>query len=175
MTQWEREENDLWRDWQAGLRFEFPDPDLLAALVQAYMDHLNVWMLLLHRPTFEAAVADRLYERDKSFACVLLLVCAHGSRYIDDPRVCLPGTSQRSAGWPFYRSHSQLTTSSSVCSDPTAQASANRTYRPYSAAAALRGADVLSGRCVLGSQCAPSIVEADRNRHPDVSRNRYAT
>jgi hypothetical protein len=92
----------MWRDWEADLRFNFPEPDLLAAVVEAYMIHVNAWSHLLHRPTFEAAIANRLHERDNTFACVLLLVCALGSRYVDDPRVNLPETSQRSAGWPFY-------------------------------------------------------------------------
>jgi hypothetical protein len=67
------------------------------------MVHVNAWVHLFHRPTFEAAIQDRLHERDSSFACVLLMVCAHGSRHVDDTRVCLPGMGRRSAGWPYFR------------------------------------------------------------------------
>jgi hypothetical protein len=92
-----------WQIWQASLQFEFPESDLLAALVNAFMIHVNSMLPLIHRPTFETAVADRLHYRDPSFACVLLLVCANGSRYVDDIRVRLPDMSQRSAGWRYFK------------------------------------------------------------------------
>lgn len=44
---------------------------------------------LLHRPTFERSVREGLHKRDVDFGCVLLLVCALGSRYSDDLRVVL--------------------------------------------------------------------------------------
>ncbi|KAA1476286.1 hypothetical protein DENSPDRAFT_806972 [Dentipellis sp. KUC8613] len=83
--------------------FTFPEPDLLESLIDLYFKHINVLMPLLHRPTFNAAVAEGLHHRDENFAGVLLLVCACGSRYSDDERVLLDGTdSWHSAGWAWF-------------------------------------------------------------------------
>jgi hypothetical protein len=38
---------------------------------------------------------------DDGFAHVLLLVCAHGSSFVDDPRV-LCGNSLLSGGWKYF-------------------------------------------------------------------------
>jgi hypothetical protein len=45
---------------------------------------------LLHRPTFEKEIAEGLHKRNATFGAVVLVVCAIGSRYSDDPRVQLP-------------------------------------------------------------------------------------
>ncbi|KAA1476287.1 hypothetical protein DENSPDRAFT_853569 [Dentipellis sp. KUC8613] len=83
--------------------FTFPEPDLLQSLVDLYFKHINLLIPLLHRPTFDAAVAGGLHRRDESFAGVLLLVCACASRYSDDERVILEGTnSWHSAGWAWF-------------------------------------------------------------------------
>ncbi|TFY61087.1 hypothetical protein EVG20_g7194 [Dentipellis fragilis] len=83
--------------------FAFPEPDLLESLVNLYFKHINVLFPLLHRPTFNAAIAEDLHHRDENFAGVLLLLCACASRYSDDERVLLDGTdSWRSAGWAWF-------------------------------------------------------------------------
>ena len=58
-------------------------------------------MPLLHKPTFERALRKGLHYSDSGFASVVLLVCAIGSRYHDDPRVCIMG-DRRSAGWQYF-------------------------------------------------------------------------
>jgi hypothetical protein len=66
------------------------------------MRHFNTFFPLLHEPTFTRAVASSLHERDRSFAHLLLLVCAHGARFSTDPRVLLPGQPRRAAGWRWF-------------------------------------------------------------------------
>ncbi|KAF8605200.1 hypothetical protein BDV93DRAFT_76481 [Ceratobasidium sp. AG-I] len=65
----------------------FPPEDLLYSLVDLYFKRFNILLPLLHRPTFEAQLAEKLHWRDPSFAAVVLLVCANGSRFSDDTRV----------------------------------------------------------------------------------------
>lgn len=82
--------------------FAFPDDDLLSSLVHLYFTEVNPLVPLLHRPSFDKSVKDKLYLADKEFACVLLLVCAFASRYTDDPRVLSEGEScERSSGWKW--------------------------------------------------------------------------
>jgi hypothetical protein len=66
------------------------------------MTHFNQELPLLHRPTFERSISERLHFHDPAFGTVVLLVCALGSRHVDDPRVYLPGHTQRSAGWAWF-------------------------------------------------------------------------
>ncbi|KAF8894329.1 fungal-specific transcription factor domain-containing protein [Gymnopilus junonius] len=83
--------------------FTFPEDDLIHSLIDLYFTHLNVFLPLLHRPTFEKEVAEDLHHSDPMFGAVLLLVCAHGSRFSDDPRVLAEGSdSLRSAGWKWF-------------------------------------------------------------------------
>ncbi|KAJ7348419.1 hypothetical protein DFH08DRAFT_865945 [Mycena albidolilacea] len=67
--------------------FVFPDPDLLRALIDLYFIHRNLYFPVLHRPTFERAVADELHTRDAAFGAAVLLVCATGARFSDDAHV----------------------------------------------------------------------------------------
>lgn len=83
--------------------FVYPDADLMPSLIDAYFEQMNHFMPLLHRPTFEKAIADGIHYSDSMFGSVLLLVCAHGSRFSDDPRVLSKGSdSPRSAGWKWF-------------------------------------------------------------------------
>lgn len=83
---------------------EFPPEDLLPKLIAAFFERCNTYMPLLHRPTFEKAVADGLHLRDEGFGSLFLLACAIGSRFVEDPRVLLENTqSSHSAGWKWFR------------------------------------------------------------------------
>lgn len=83
--------------------YVFPEQDLLWVLIDKYFLHINAFLPLLHRPTFEGHVSDGLHLRNGGFGGVVSLVCALGSRYTDDPRVLLPGTSDlTSAGWAWF-------------------------------------------------------------------------
>ncbi|KAI1791322.1 fungal-specific transcription factor domain-containing protein [Ganoderma leucocontextum] len=65
----------------------FPPADLMEKLIDGYFDGVNIYLPLLHRPTFQNNVQDGLHLREKAFGAVLLMVCAIGSRWTDDPRV----------------------------------------------------------------------------------------
>jgi hypothetical protein len=84
------------------MRSDLPPQDLLHILVEAYFSRLNVTAPLLHRPTFEKALADGAHHHDMGFRVVLLLVCANGARFVDDKRVLIDGASRHSAGWKWF-------------------------------------------------------------------------
>ncbi|KAJ7144001.1 fungal-specific transcription factor domain-containing protein [Mycena epipterygia] len=93
--------------------YSFPSPDLAAHLIDLYFTRVNIYLPLLHRPTFERGVQTELHRRDDNFAAILLLVCAVGSRWSDDPRVVPPsgtegvgaaktGTGRLACGWGWF-------------------------------------------------------------------------
>ncbi|KAF8125022.1 fungal-specific transcription factor domain-containing protein [Mycena galopus ATCC 62051] len=89
-------------------QYTFPDPDLLPVLVHKYFTEVNPFWPVLHRPTFERKVADKLHLRDHRFGSTLLMAAALGARYSDDPRVFLDDVKdhrRHSAGWKW---HSQV-------------------------------------------------------------------
>lgn len=93
LQQWELSHDEL----------SFPEPDLMREFINLFFEHIHIFVPILHRPTFEKAIADGLHFRDKGFAGVALLVCATGSRHSDDPRALLEGTNDRhSAGWKWF-------------------------------------------------------------------------
>ncbi|KAF5363184.1 hypothetical protein D9758_008334 [Tetrapyrgos nigripes] len=84
-------------------RYVFPDDDLLHHLIDEYFINVNIFLPLLHRPTFERSVAEKLHYQNDMFATVVLLVCAVGSRYTHDRRVLLDGEdSWHSCGWKYF-------------------------------------------------------------------------
>ncbi|KAJ6600168.1 hypothetical protein B0H10DRAFT_697448 [Mycena sp. CBHHK59/15] len=96
--------------------YSFPDGDLMISLIILYLTNANVFIPLLHRPTFERSVAEQLHLRDDSFASVLLLVCAVGARYSEDPRVSLSaGQPHETAGWKWFNQFLARTSSPRSC------------------------------------------------------------
>ncbi|KAI5890058.1 uncharacterized protein SCHCODRAFT_02690076 [Schizophyllum commune H4-8] len=102
---------DFWlpRPWEMEIsapprpKFTFPDRVLLHQLVNLYFDNVNMFFPMLHRPTFDKQLYSMDHARDTGFACIVLLVCAIGSRYSDDPRVKAdPHASKHSAGWHYF-------------------------------------------------------------------------
>ena len=84
-------------------KYDFPEQDLLWLLIDKYFTHVNAFLPLLHRPTFENHISDGFHFRNGAFGGVVSLVCALGSRHTDDPRVLLPGTPDAaSAGWAWF-------------------------------------------------------------------------
>ncbi|KAI0644476.1 fungal-specific transcription factor domain-containing protein [Trametes meyenii] len=81
----------------------FPPPDLLGALVDTYFATFNTYVPLLHRQTFDQAVAEGLHLRDPGFGAIVLLVCANGARWMDssDPRLSEYG-SESKPGWAWF-------------------------------------------------------------------------
>ncbi|KAG6840164.1 hypothetical protein C0991_008486 [Blastosporella zonata] len=86
--------------------FIFPQADLMTSLIDLYFERVNFLTPVLHRPSFERSVAEELHLRDDEFATVLLLVCAVGSRFSEDPRILLEEEdvepSMSSAGWKWF-------------------------------------------------------------------------
>ncbi|KZV61985.1 hypothetical protein PENSPDRAFT_759060 [Peniophora sp. CONT] len=83
--------------------FNFPDYDLMDELIGCYFSNSNIFMPILHRPTFQEDLRSGLHYRDRKFGSVVLLVCALGSRYSHDSRVLSSGDKTwLSAGWKWY-------------------------------------------------------------------------
>ncbi|KAK7026301.1 Zn(2)-C6 fungal-type domain-containing protein [Favolaschia claudopus] len=92
-----------WRPWHRSTprtdSFEFPPDALMHHLVDVYFKQRNVFLPLLHRPTFEREWKSGLHLKDDAFAATLLLVCAVGSRWSDDPSVSEEGLA---CGWKWF-------------------------------------------------------------------------
>ncbi|RPD72366.1 hypothetical protein L226DRAFT_546928 [Lentinus tigrinus ALCF2SS1-7] len=83
---------------------DFPPADLLAKLVDLYFTNINDFLPLLHRPTFEQGIKENLHLHDEGFGSTVLLVCANGSRFTEDPRVLLDDNKiPQSAGWKWFQ------------------------------------------------------------------------
>ncbi|KAF7312069.1 Zn(2)-C6 fungal-type domain-containing protein [Mycena indigotica] len=80
----------------------FPPPDLLMSLVDLYFRHSNIHCPILHRPSFERAIAREQHLHDLSFGRNLLLVCGIGSRFSRDERICRPGMNLLNVGREFF-------------------------------------------------------------------------
>ncbi|THH00007.1 hypothetical protein EW026_g2467 [Hermanssonia centrifuga] len=85
----------------------FPEKDLMESLIDLYFTRSGLYLPILHRPTFERDVRVDLHKHDQGFGSVVLLVCALGARFSNDPRVLLEGIKdQHSAGWKwFHQAH----------------------------------------------------------------------
>ncbi|CUA75982.1 Cutinase transcription factor 1 alpha [Nectria haematococca mpVI] [Rhizoctonia solani] len=97
--EWIDTEDPLWKD-----KVQPPPDDLRDALIDLFFKHVNAFFPLLHRPLFESNVREGKQFEDSAFACVLLLVCAVGSRWSNDRRVFLEQDEplQHSAGWKYF-------------------------------------------------------------------------
>ncbi|KAK7437250.1 Gypsy retrotransposon integrase-like protein 1 [Stygiomarasmius scandens] len=83
---------------------EFPSDDLLPSLVDLYFTSTNRFLPLLHRPTFEKNIRQRLHYRDRQFGYVVLTVCAIGARHSSDSRVYYDESrNEFSVGWRWFR------------------------------------------------------------------------
>ncbi|KAJ7238334.1 fungal-specific transcription factor domain-containing protein [Mycena haematopus] len=92
-----------WKPWENNARrtyaFKFPSEALTSHLIDLYFTHQNIYLPLLHRPTFERGVREGLHLRDDGFAATLLLVCAIGSRWSTSPTIVGAGLSR---GWEWF-------------------------------------------------------------------------
>ncbi|EJU04909.1 hypothetical protein DACRYDRAFT_114226 [Dacryopinax primogenitus] len=93
-----------WANQEWRVPVEWPEEDLMNSLIELYFENSNNFWPLLHRPTFDKLLADKLHERDMSFTAVVMLTLAVGSRYSDDPRVLIDpnATTRHSAGWKYF-------------------------------------------------------------------------
>ncbi|CAA7270212.1 unnamed protein product [Cyclocybe aegerita] len=103
---WERTPEPL-----ISARYNFPEPDFAAGLVELYFDNVNSYLPLLHGPSFRRSVLAGLQHINDDFAAIYLLVCAVGSKFSTDSRVLLPGfDSYHSAGWKWFNETQALKT-----------------------------------------------------------------
>ncbi|KAF9037629.1 fungal-specific transcription factor domain-containing protein [Panaeolus papilionaceus] len=85
------------------LVFHFPDDDLYPSLVDFYFTRINIYLPVLHRPSFERSIAEGYHHVNEGFATIFLLVCAVGARFSDDKRVFLENVdSTHSCGWKWF-------------------------------------------------------------------------
>ncbi|KAI0633784.1 fungal-specific transcription factor domain-containing protein [Trametes polyzona] len=80
---------------------EFPPPDIMKLLMDSYFNNMNIYFPLLHRPTLEKQIEEGLHLKDEGFGSVVLLVCANGCRWIEDPRIATYGPPE-SPGWTLF-------------------------------------------------------------------------
>jgi hypothetical protein len=91
-----------WEHHRPQKEYQFPPRDLAISLISLYFSHVNTFSPLLHRPTFETAFAINTQFSDDGYAATLLLVCAIGAHFSDDPRLHLPAMPFRTAGWKWF-------------------------------------------------------------------------
>ncbi|KAJ8077946.1 Gypsy retrotransposon integrase-like protein 1 [Marasmius tenuissimus] len=91
---WERP--PVWPD------YKFPERELMKSLIDLYFGNVNCFLPILHRPIFESKIRQGLHIADQQFGATLLLVCALGSRFSDDPRVFSEPGQSLSSGWKWY-------------------------------------------------------------------------
>ncbi|THU97167.1 hypothetical protein K435DRAFT_663126 [Dendrothele bispora CBS 962.96] len=83
---------------------EFPEEDLIQDLIRLFFTNCAQFIPVLHRPTFERSVAEGLHFNDRHFGHLLLAICALASRYSNDPRIFVKGSTQEfSCGWQWFR------------------------------------------------------------------------
>lgn len=73
---WETEE---------GLSLELPPDDLMPIIIDAFFSY--VFFPFIHRPMFEKQLKEGLHRRNGTFLRVVLMVCANGAKWCNDPRV----------------------------------------------------------------------------------------
>lgn len=64
-----------------------PPPDLVISLVNLYFERFSPLNPVLHRPSFERALAAGLHETNQSFKSLVFAVLAVASRFSNDQRV----------------------------------------------------------------------------------------
>jgi hypothetical protein len=83
--------------------FEFPAMDLLQHLVVCYFDSINMIFPILHRPSFVRSIQQRQHETNQGFGAVVLLVCAIGCGFTEDPRVVrVISPDSPCTAWKFF-------------------------------------------------------------------------
>jgi hypothetical protein len=75
-------------------------------LIDLYFENFNFMLPVLHGPTFKRTVTQGRHHHDPWFGAVVLVVCAIGSRFTEDPRVFADGRGEPgyrwSSGWMWF-------------------------------------------------------------------------
>ncbi|KAF7309058.1 Zn(2)-C6 fungal-type domain-containing protein [Mycena kentingensis (nom. inval.)] len=61
--------------------FRFPSLPLILELTELYFANVNIYLPLLHRPTFQRSLSEEMHLRNPGFGATVLLVCAVGARW----------------------------------------------------------------------------------------------
>lgn len=78
-------------------------PANLDKLVELYFEHVNCYFPLLHKGTITQELQYR--KLDRSFAGVIMLICAIASKFSDDPSILSAENDNISAGHKFYKTY----------------------------------------------------------------------
>ncbi|KAJ7458299.1 fungal-specific transcription factor domain-containing protein [Mycena galericulata] len=89
-----------WEHRPSVVHYTFPDNNLMASLVSLYFSNVNMFIPLLHRPTFVQCISEGLHMHHSGFAATVLLVCAVGSLY--GPGTDASYISEEGRGWEWY-------------------------------------------------------------------------
>ncbi|KAJ7458289.1 fungal-specific transcription factor domain-containing protein [Mycena galericulata] len=89
-----------WEHRPSVVHYTFPDDNLMASLVSLYFSNVNMFIPLLHRPTFLKCISEGLHMHHSGFAATVLLVCAVGSLY--GPWTDASYVSEEGRGWEWY-------------------------------------------------------------------------
>ncbi|KAJ7491416.1 hypothetical protein B0H11DRAFT_2008990 [Mycena galericulata] len=79
--------------------YSFPPDDLLETLTSLYFDNVDPFLSLVHRRDFDVALSIGFHITSRSFANALLLVCALGALYYDDPHTETPSHDAPGTEW----------------------------------------------------------------------------
>ncbi|CCO30975.1 hypothetical protein BN14_05009 [Rhizoctonia solani AG-1 IB] len=72
-------------DSEQGLALDLPPDDLMPILIDAFFK--AAFFPVIHGGMFEKQLNDGLHKRNGTFLRIVLLICATGARWCDDPRV----------------------------------------------------------------------------------------
>ncbi|KAK4702738.1 hypothetical protein P7C70_g3481, partial [Phenoliferia sp. Uapishka_3] len=92
------------------VEFRLPPADLSAELILAYFQHVNTILPIVHRPSFERAIAAGMLETDPSFRRLVLMIFALGARFHKNSRIPVPesvkkmdaSAREHAAGFDFF-------------------------------------------------------------------------
>ena len=99
--------------------YRYPEPNLFTELVDLYFGRIQLGLPILHEPTFRQSLNDGLHMRSSEFGAVVLLVCANGARYSDDPRVIVAGSDSRHSAGHEWFSQVEFTCPTTLSPDPS--------------------------------------------------------
>ncbi|KAI0360881.1 hypothetical protein OH77DRAFT_1418916 [Trametes cingulata] len=89
---------------------DFPPPEDMKLLIDLYFVNMNYFLPVLHRQSFERHIEEGLHLRSPAFGSVVLLVCANGCRWTDDPGVAEYGLPDI-PGWKLFQQVEKARTS----------------------------------------------------------------
>jgi hypothetical protein len=78
----------------------FPADHLMHSLVSLFFSNVNLFIPVLHRPTFEECVHQRLHMRNLGFGTLLLLVCSLGALYVTE--LAISHAERQKLAWKWY-------------------------------------------------------------------------